>query len=60
MRKLDTLVIEFKYMYKLINKTEHNCTYEMQKLHVNSRKLRHTTDEQGNSSAEGEGDKHEV
>jgi hypothetical protein len=46
MRKLDTLVTEFPEVYKLINETEYDRTYEMPKSHVNYRKPRHLTDEQ--------------
>jgi hypothetical protein len=33
-------------VYKLINETEYDRTYEMPKSHVNYRKPRHMTDEQ--------------
>jgi hypothetical protein len=46
MRKLDTLVIEFLNVYKLINETEYDRTYEMPKSYANYRKPRHLTDEQ--------------
>jgi hypothetical protein len=46
MRKLDTLVIEFPEVYKLINETEYDRTYEMPKSHVNYRKPRQVTAEQ--------------
>jgi hypothetical protein len=46
MRKLDTLVIEFPDVYKLINETEYDRTYEMPKLYVKYRKPRHLSDEQ--------------
>jgi hypothetical protein len=46
MRKLDTLVIEFPEVYKLINETEYDRTYEMPKSYVNYRKPRHISDEQ--------------
>jgi hypothetical protein len=46
MRKLDTLVIEFPEVYKLIGETEYDHTYEMPKSHVNHRKPRQMTDEQ--------------
>jgi hypothetical protein len=46
MRKLDTLVIEFPEVYKLINETEYDRTYEMPKSHINYRKPRQMTDEQ--------------
>jgi hypothetical protein len=46
MRKLDTLVTEFPEVYKLINETEYDRTYEMLKSHINYRKPRQMTDEQ--------------
>jgi hypothetical protein len=52
MRKLDTLVTEFPNMYKLINETEYDRTYEMPKLYVKYRKPRQMTDEQREKARE--------
>jgi hypothetical protein len=44
--KLDTFVIEFLNVYKLINEIEYDRTYAMPKSYINYRKPRHLTDEQ--------------
>ena len=46
MRKLDTLVIEFPNVYKLLTETDYDRTYEMPKSYVNYRKPRKLTQEQ--------------
>jgi hypothetical protein len=52
MRKLDTLVNEYPDVYKLINVTEYDRTYEMPKLYVKYRKPRQMTDEQREKARE--------
>lgn len=45
-RKLDALVIEFPEVFKCINDTNIDKTYEMPKSAITYRKPRHLTDEQ--------------
>ena len=50
MRKLDTLVIDFPEVYKLIGETDIDKTYELPKSYVSYRKPRKLSEKQRNSA----------
>ncbi len=52
MRKLDTLVIEFPEVYRLVGETDIDKTYSMPKSCVSYRKPRRLSDEQRSNARE--------